>query len=319
MQVLPGIICPKSCEVVGIKSQYVVGESAEFKIVTKDAFGNTTWHRTAQWDIRIEVSFEVQESADSCTTFVKFTSFKAVGMKVQVFYEGFGVYVGEIMFVSGPAHMPHTQLSGEGSNNFFFTKPTEKSFIIQLFDQFFNPALTNLTIDSCSCQVSLSQLSPSTYQSTYSVQSPSLYSFTVQACTGSYEFSIEATKDPALVEQEQREAELQKKKLELIKIEKQKQVQEEKSRIEEEMRRRAELRKKMHEIEALEAKAKLQEDAELKRREKIMNKIKQQEQTKQRALEALKLLEQEKKEKEALKKTWKRTGGGFVVPFIIED
>jgi hypothetical protein len=77
LQVLPGIICPNTCEVVGIKSQYVVGECAEFRIVTKDAFGNTTWHRTAQWDIRIEVSFEVQESNDSCATWVKFTSLKA--------------------------------------------------------------------------------------------------------------------------------------------------------------------------------------------------------------------------------------------------
>ena len=42
-----------------------------------------------------------------------------------------------------------------------------------------------------------------------------------------------------------------------------------------------------------------------------------QETTKKRAEEALKKLEEEKKAK--VPKQWKRIGGRFVVPFIIED
>jgi hypothetical protein len=48
-----------------------------------------------------------------------------------------------------------------------------------------------------------------------------------------------------------------------------------------------------------------------------MERIKMQEVTKKRAGEALQKLEEEKKKREP--KKWKRTGGGFVVPFTIED
>jgi DNA repair exonuclease SbcCD ATPase subunit len=197
---------------------------------------------------------------------------------------------------------------------------------VEFFDGFFNPVqvqVKDLMLSSTAADFSMKNLNEYQIQVSYSISNAGKYEFcfkSIHATENSlFKFLISCEKDPSLVLQEQRESELERKRQELQNLESLRQAQEEQSRIEQEMRRRADLKKKQKEIEEQESKLKLQEESELKRREKLLTRIKQQETTKKRAFEALQKLEEENSKKSHQHKQWKRTGGGFVVPFILEE
>lgn len=316
VQVLPGLVDKKKCTVEGLKDEYYVSENVNFNVISRDEFGNTTWHRNKQWDIQVPFSYEISESLDSCYTTVNGKSYKVGKVNVKVGYEGWYFFNKEITFLPGKMFLQHTRLIGEGQKNCFFTEKCSKEFEIQFFDEYFNPCPTALSLKS-KTEYIFSQIQENSYRVQYTLNTPGIINFSIGTTSGSLEVNIKVEKDPALVQQEQREQELEKKRQEQLKAEKARFENEEKLRVEEELRRRAELKMKEKDLQDSLSKQKQIEDAELKRRQKIVEKLKMQELTKKRAEEALKKLEEEKQAKPP--KQWKRTGGGFVVPFIIED
>lgn len=316
VQVLPGIVDKKNCIVEGLKTEYVVTETVNFKIISQDEFGNTTWHRNKQWDLKVPFPIEIIESLDSCYTTINGNCFKSGKAVITVGYDGWDFFNKEIIFLPGKLCLQHTKLIGDGQKNCFFTEKCSKDFEIQFFDEFFNPCPTSISLQS-NTEYNYAQVSENAYKIQYTIKNPGSICFSIVTPLGTTEVNIKVEKDPALVQQEQRDQELERKRQEYLKAEKIRVEEIEKLKLEEELKRRAALKAKEKELQESLIKQQQLEEAELKRRQKIVEKLKLQEITKKRAEEALKKLEEEKQAKP--KKQWKRTGGGFVVPFIIED
>lgn len=316
-QVLPGIIDPCFCQVVGFKSEYVAGEAISFSIVCKDSYSNTTWHRSKPWEIDMSIAYSLEDSIDYCTTHAKCMSTKSCKVPIKISYESKVIFESCINIHPGPVCIPNTVIKGEGACNSFFTHPVTREFTLEFYDQYFNSCPADLAVES-NLEYSIQKRDFFAYNISYSLQQPGKYHFFIYANSEKLEINIDIAKDPSLALKEKLDQDLiQQNKLKLLKEQQQIIETQNKKNFEDELKRKSELKLKEKAMQADAAKQKQLEDAEILRRQKIIERIKMQEITKKRGLDALKKLEEEKKKKEV--KKWKRIGGGFVVPFDLED
>ena len=318
VQVLPGIICPNRCSVEGLKDEYIAGETVPFAIISRDEFGNTTWHRSKPWTIEIPLAYSNQESVDYCSTYVSFISQKSCLIPIKISYEDTIIFTATIKINPSTLHIPYTVISGEGSTNIYISKPITREFTIEFYDIYCNPCSpTGFTLN-CSLKYSIEKINNNTYKIIYQLDTPGHYLFQIQTGEGNLQVNIKAEKDPKLVKQEKIEQKLMEKNQKIMLEEQEKlEENERRKRIEEETKRNMEIRAKQRMMEENAKKQKEMDDAEILRRQKIVDRIKLQEITKKRGIEALQKLEEEKKKKEP--KKWKRIGGGFIVPFILDE
>lgn len=318
VQVLPGLISPAYCSVEGLKNEYFANDIIEFKIISRDQYGNTTWHRSAPWSVELPLSYEIIDSDDFCMATIKTKCLKTGQLPIKIAYIDQILLDKNVTIFPGPLYIPHTLITGDGSKNSLFSQPRQAEFSIEFYDEFCNPCPTSLTVET-SAKHNIQQLQIHKYAIDYSIPSPGEYKFILKPSHGNIVLKVLVTKDPKLIKQEQIEQELERKRKQMLEEQKNLEELERKKRIEEENRRKQELLQKEKQMKIAESKQKELEAAELLRRQKIIERIKQQEITKKRAQEALQQLAEEQEKKKREQKKWKRTGGGFTVPFIVED
>ena len=313
---LPGLIDPKSCKVGGLKTEYMAGEEISFYIISKDSYENTTWHRSKPWDIQIPSPYSFEESIDYCSTKVKFASIKAFLVPIKISYENFVILNTNIKVLPGPVFIPHTVVDGEGAYDAYFFQPVVREFSVEFFDNFCNPTGTSIELET-NLKFEIVSLAFNKFVIRYQVFSFGEYKILIITNNGKLPIDFRLTKDPKLVQIEKQQQELEKTRLRLAREQEIQEKEEQKRRAEEEKRRNFEIKQKQALVDKNLAAQKEMEDAEMRRRQRIVERIKMQEVTKKRGIDALKTLEEEKKKKEV--KKWRRTGGGFSVPFVIED
>lgn len=315
VQVLPGIISPSHCTVEGLKHEYIAGEVISFFIVSRDQYNNTTWHRSKPWCIDSALSFSLQESADYCSTYITAVSLKSCKIPLKLSYDNHNLISTEIHIIPGPMHLPFTVVNKCG--NPIFTEKSTREILIEFYDQYCNPCPYSPNVKS-PCKFTIKNYEFYKCSIEYYVEIPGVYSFHIETDQGPLEIKVVHDKDPQVLQREQYEkARLEWELQKIAEEEEKKQQAEQKLRETQESQRKLLLKEKQKAVEALEKQQKIMESEELDRRLRVIARIKAQEVTKKRGLDALLKLEEEKKQK--VQKKWKRIGGGFTVPFITDE
>ena len=317
VQVLPGLIHPPNCTVEGLNPEYIAVEPVRFTIVSRDLYGNTTWHRSKPWDITTPLCITLQDSVDYCSSYASAVSSQSCKIPIKISYETHTILDTWVTIHPGPVYLLHTIVTGEGSKSGFFLAKAAKTFTVDFYDQFCNACPCGLKVESKVALI-VKPISLNRYSIEYTVEAPGNYEFALRTEQGTLEVRARYDKDPKIEQQEREEMQtLDSAKQRIAQEEIARREAENRAREEEERKRLREMREKQKALDEQARKQKQMEDEEMERRLRIVERIKAQEVTKKRGLDALKKLEEEKKQKEP--KKWKRIGGGFVVPFIVDD
>ncbi|CAG9325741.1 unnamed protein product [Blepharisma stoltei] len=344
VQILPGAAYGPSCIVNKLKDTYFAGENLQFSVDAIDSYGNTTWN-FSEFDIKIlinnrNVEYSKITSVDYCGNIISFPSFIAGDYQIQVSYQNEQIINKKITIFPGPVSILKSIVKGNGIESFQISKKKngQRSIEIEFYDDYDNPAnpenldFSVKDFNKNPILTSISQSSFNIYTCSYNITTHGFYTidlFLPQGRLNLFPLQINAWKDPKTIKKELElimKAKLEEQeRLKKIEEERLKKIEEEARllrELEEEKRKKELEDKRRREEELLKEKQKKLDEIELEKRRRIMQKIKNEEVTRKRATEALRKFEEQKakEEREAKeRKKWKRIGGGFNVPFQVDD
>lgn len=268
----------------GLKDSYRAGETVSFDLVNLDEYGNRTWF-AEDLDLNItrygsNISFEQEKSPSSTYTTFFFKAEKSGVYKVAANYQNKNVVTR--VFSVEPDTACKATWEGNGLQSCAFTDPPVQKFIyFKFYDQFGNPTNSeNFSFQVSDSENTSFEIHAAEYgvEVTYQVYKQGTYQ--VNCCFG----NLAVPGFPAEVSFEEHQRAQETPTPEEVPV-----------------------------VQTLSNSQNKEDIIEAEKRKRIMERIRNQEVVRKRAQQALMDLYKSKANKEP--KKWKRTGGGFVVPF----